>query len=737
MFSKMQSSASPYYSSGHCQSVLQGVEAIDYFFALRMVNLLLTSDIKRGDDELDLLFHLFLALSFFQRQGHSCLDLGWLAGQCLWKVGRGDTVKASDMPNEAVDVHQNNEDEDSGGYFFPEKVALSALLIAVSESNEVAGEILMIAGKQSAYSTDKQSKAYLIFDEINHKLFMSRLWCYEQECARFVRRSLESAKEADSTSIDELSMHLSEIWSHLFQFSSEAINWQELAVFNALLSPLSIISGGAGTGKTYTATRVLLSLLHVHSLRGSGEASIMLAAPTGKAAQRLQESIEKELLELRSMIEANPQAASALLPLVNSLDKQKQSVTVHRMIGLGWGNSAPKFNSERQLNCDILLIDEVSMLDVSMMTKILRALPQGTRLLLLGDANQLPSVESGSVLSDLVAGPWQGKKTTVSRRNQFSHAHIKRLISLCSTLHSDKANIDALQSLLIQACDGGAKDADNANNHVTFLQQSRRSNSEISEFSQAIQTNDIHSIRTIFASMNDLQNRQGEFDRAAVMIDQSCYVNNFELSEAFYASVATHYKRVFGCDTVKDALQELLRYRCLSATNTGPFGTHALNNEIENTMSKSHSHIVKGGVYRGLPIMVVQNDYRLNIFNGDVGIIWPDDNAVLKAWFAVTSPKEGIKNDLRSISLSALPNYHRVYAMTIHKTQGSEFDNVDIVLANKDKAYLSRELLYTAVTRARTSVRLISNQDLFLSACAHSDYRASGLIEKLHPNTQC
>ena len=645
----------PYNSSQQCQSRLAGTEAIDYFFAARLTAILKQAQLAdvASDSEVSVdmgsTFHIFLALSYFQRKGHSCLDLTAIAGTQLWM--RDDAELTDEISGESSNGAQ--------GYVFAEFPQLLSHL-------------------QQAIALDSTLNAYVVFESDTMKLFSSRLWHYENTIASLINERLTNSRQRDETLIDSFPAELSSLWSHLFPKSailydveriiklshtdmlSTDVNWQEIAVLNSLLSSLSIISGGAGTGKTYTSTRALLALSQWRLVQTGNKPRILLAAPTGKAAQRLQESIDREL---RQLFESVPKDES-LHVMLDSLNTQNKVSTIHRLLGLSFNNTAPKFHSEKTLPCDILLIDEASMIDIPMMAKLLSATPSSASIILLGDANQLPSVESGSVLRDLVSSTGDEQK------------------------------------------------------HVTFLQTGRRSNSQISGLANAVLTNKTDDI------VEHLKmTKANQYNKP--------FKNEYSLSDEVYQQMASAYTSVFSSSSIGEALKVLDNYRCLTPTNSGPFGTVVLNREIEKALAKTCQNIKIDKLYQGLPIMVTQNDYKLKIFNGDVGIIWPDQSGQLKAWFVSEQSSDSALVKERAINIHALPAFERVYAMTIHKTQGSEFSSIDIVLPKNVSENLSRELLYTAITRAKDKVSIIGDVNSVLKISARSEQRASGLIDKL------
>jgi exodeoxyribonuclease V alpha subunit len=382
------------------------------------------------------------------------------------------------------------------------------------------------------------------------------------------------------------------------------------------------------------------------------------------------------------------------------------------------------------------------MIDVAMMAKLLRALPSHAKLILIGDANQLPSVESGGLLKDLVdQKAW--RNPTLS--NVYSD---ERLICLKSLVPNLSVSIERLTTEHIGLA---SKQYDN----VTFLQKSMRSQGKIKALADLVlagRSQDLSrflSKYTINLEAASKKNKSAENSRLIQNMGQSdskqkpaniswyldAYTERQGLKKQLIENIARHYHAVFESATAFEALSHLKQYRLLSPTKKGPVGTEILNMELERQLKKSFSHIELGHPYKGMPIMIVQNDYKLNLFNGDIGVIWTNEKGRLVAFFNNVT----CDTQVTHYSLTALPNYELVYAMTIHKTQGSEFSIVDIVLpntlangaSNYEGQYLSRELLYTGITRAKKGIGLIASLSVLVKSVEQASTRHSGLKRKI------
>jgi len=456
-------------------------------------------------------------------------------------------------------------------------------------------------------------------------------------------------------------------------------DWQRRAAEMALKQPLTLISGGPGTGKTSTVARILGLFL----LTLGPDLQIALAAPTGKAAMRLRESIAASLASLPF-----PEAISQKIPTSAS--------TLHRLLGVHRHSPHFRHNHANPLPWDVVVVDEASMVDLAMMSKLVDALKPGARLVLLGDKDQLASVESGAVLADCI------------------------------------------QAL--------------PDNTVT-LQKSYRFNREISAFARAVNENDS-------ASAWAMLNRENQQSGAVSL-----------LREPMLDFIGTRYARYMqeamglqGEDDIRQLFQCLNRFRVLCATRRGPGGVEDINRRVEQDLaargfpcqpggrasavpgsrdtgasmpggptsaipgSRNTGASMPGGWYPGRPVMILENDYGLNLFNGDIGICLPDrtslsgpDPGTFKVWF---EREDGI---LKGYQPYRLPPCETVFAMTIHKSQGSEFGEVLVVLPAIDTPLLTRELIYTAVTRAKTKALIAGDQTTFCAAVNRAVSRSGGL----------
>ena len=470
------------------------------------------------------------------------------------------------------------------------------------------------------------------------------------------------------------------------------IDWQAVAVANAMNKDFAIIAGGPGTGKTYTVTKLLAALVMLASDDLNEQASeenslprIALVAPTGKAAQRLSESITDAVKGFRGKIDDK---------VLDRIPEQAQ--TIHRLLGVIPEQVNFRHHQENLLAIDILLIDEVSMVDLPMMTRIFRALPASTKVILLGDADQLPSVAVGSVLADFAPRPHPGYSV--------DNYHYLAQVTGYQTLTQDSKSTNK---------DGQYSNAD----CVTFLMKSRRFDGEgaIGRMANCVIKGQYQE------SWKLLQQSEAAGD------DKQLSLLSGDIETWLAPLVKQYYLPLSQCDNIAEAFALLAKFRILSSTRKGPQGVENLNALVIDILRdqgaiSANRFDSNYTLYPSQPIMISENDYRLGVFNGDVGLLWRNKQGHLMAVF------ENAQGDYDWILPSRLPKFDTVYAMTIHKTQGSEFNHVAMVLPEqKDNKLLSRELLYTGITRAKQQLSIASNQQVWQTGVSQQVKRHSGL----------
>jgi exodeoxyribonuclease V alpha subunit len=454
----------------------------------------------------------------------------------------------------------------------------------------------------------------------------------------------------------------------------ERMRGQRLAAALALLRPLVIVSGGPGTGKTTTVARLLACLLAVNP-----HERIALAAPTGKAAARMEESLRKRSLDLRAQ-------------------------TIHRLLGATRDPGVFRHHRGNPLPIDTLVVDEASMLDLALATRLLEAVPEGARIILLGDREQLASVEAGAVFAEL------------STEARYGEACREALLTLDATLAGTLAPVPeaaepsgtthALSDAVVLLTEG-----------FRFGQQSGPG-----RMAACIRQDDADGL---IAAMLDPGLPGAEW------IDNAEPTLNAALLGRMLAGLEPCLQAIANPESQPaDLMKALEAFRVLCALREGPRGVQAVNTAISTAIRRRRLHAADPGEpspwYPGRPVIVQRNDYALGLYNGDTGIAWPDDDGELQVWFPA-----GDDGLWRSIPPARLPEHETAWALTVHKSQGSEFDAVMVLLPGDEHALLSRELIYTAVTRAREHASLAGSREAIAQAVRQPARRMSGLAARL------
>ncbi len=501
-------------------------------------------------------------------------------------------------------------------------------------------------------------------------LYFARYDDYEREFVEAVK-----ARNALSTNFDLT--ELGNLLSHYFK-NSGALDWQKVACAVACLKRFCIISGGPGTGKTTTVTKLLAIL---QSLYSKVPLKVQLVAPTGKAAARLSESIAgaKQYLNLDSQIAKHiPDTAQ----------------TLHRLLGVIHLSNKFRHNRQNPLDVDLVILDEASMVDLAMLAKLFDALPSHARVILLGDKDQLSSVDTGNVLSDLC------RPLTLGVDHNYTPETAK-----------------ALAQLLNMPMNAAKPTSYELNDNLAYLQVSHRfkTDSGIGRLAKAVNSNDLNALNEVYHSNSaDLMFSSLESDFKG-FIDRA--------AERYSVYLAA----IHNGDSIRDIHLAFANYQVLCATRVGPYGTNELNMKIEKQLGQQQLIKRTGNFYIGMPIMISENNYQLNLFNGDIGIIIEDENGRLMASFIDDQGAE------RVISTTRLPQFDTVYAMTIHKSQGSEFKHVAMLLP-VNSPVLNRQLVYTGITRAKESFELVSLAGGLERAMARTVSRYSGLCARFQRN---
>ena len=452
------------------------------------------------------------------------------------------------------------------------------------------------------------------------RLYLRRYWEYEKTLARAILDRCDEAAPVGSKGGD----------------------LQQLAIETALARRFLVISGGPGTGKTTTVLRILERML---AQPGNERLRIALAAPTGKAAARLEESLRGADAALNDRM---PKSAS----------------TLHRLLGARPDSASLRHHAGNPLPVDVMVVDEASMVPLTMMAKLFDALPAKARVILLGDAHQLASVEPGYVLGDIAGAasdlnsPLKGSLVALQRNYRFGNR--STIFALSSAVR------DGNEERLFEILGGG--------------------------------------------NQPDL----------AVAPTPAASQLTQELKPRIIAGYSAYLKE----RNPGEALKKFQQFRVLCALRSGPYGVEDINRKIEAIL-RAEGLVAGGRAFSGLPVLITRNDPGLRLFNGDTGILLPGESGAMMAWFI------DAEGGLRQVAPARLPGWEPAFAMTVHKSQGSEYNDVLLMLPPRPNPVCTRELVYTGLTRARDRVELWFREPVLRAAIAGPVRRASGLRERL------
>ena len=631
-------------------------------------------------------------------------------------------------------------------------------------------------------------------------LYLRRYAGYETEVAQAIHAATQTPLAVDEAQARH--------WlARLFDMPASPatqVDWQQVACALALRGRLTVITGGPGTGKTYTAARLLALLLAMHP--SPDTLKVALAAPTGKAAARLRQAIDQSLQDLQARL-------GDALDLAAFTQRMGQAKTVHALLGARPDTRQFKHHRTHPLDLDVLIVDETSMVNLELMAALLQALPPTARLVVLGDKDQLASVEAGAVLGDLCAQAEQPRyrPDTLAYLQRTCGQHLPSADSTGHASHLAAQAPDHLPALAQQ---------------TVMLRHSRRFGSAIGQLAQAVNAGDARAAQALLAARNTTPGSadagiiwRAAPDQASPATVLALAVQGREQAPVSYADYLTLVQQGpsafvaparagspggevgssasvpvsadgaaplppptgqlaldFGAPDadgisppgsqssspvgaavnsqghrddphtawVKAVLRAFDRFRILCAVHDGPWGDRALNQGVQRALAQAGLLQPAGEWFVGRPVMVTRNDAALGVFNGDVGVVLPSarsgtgradgaggaasaggSGGALRAWFL-----DG--DALRSVSVSRLAHVDTAFAMTVHKSQGSEFAHTVLVMAPGAGGVMTRELVYTGITRARTHFSLVEGEPgLLATAIRQRVVRASGLQARL------
>ncbi len=535
-------------------------------------------------------------------------------------------------------------------------------------------DVEALSGMQPLVGLAEDSSPFILHKE---RLYLHRYFGYETQILQAISSMLQKDSSEKEDRVQSL-QQLRSIFPLLLANDNiegvtpeEKTDWQFAAAILGVLHQFTMITGGPGTGKTTTVAKILTLLFHLNP-----SCKVALAAPTGKAAMRMAESLKQTNLNIPDDIK-------------NKFGTLHPN-TIHRL--LKYIPNSIYFNHHKgnPLPYDVVIVDEASMIDVALFSKLLDAIGPDTRLILLGDKNQLASVEAGSMFGDLCKA--------VEATNPFS-PDTATLINGFIESQERRITDSFVQALNHPLCE-----------HLIELQKSHRFNSlgGIGKFSKAIIHNNVAVLTEYIHQDTD----------ASVQVD-------IQMDPHIFDAFIEGYRAYLQETDIGLALQKLQAIRVLCAVRQGPHGLNAVNRAIEQYLQKKNWLQVKGDFYENRPIIITKNYPDLSLYNGDIGILRKDEKGQMRAWFEYSDKK------VRPVMPAYIHHAETVFAMTIHKSQGSEYNEVLVILPNQaGTQLLTRELLYTAVTRAKQKVIVQATERVLLETAEASVKRASGIINR-------
>lgn len=659
------------------------------------------------------------------------LALEFMLTELLYKQNLGDTCIKADA--QSINSFYQNlfiQKRERSAYSDLQPSASEIFCPLISDSDIAS----VFEGCSDLIGTDKASNKPLIFDL--GRLYIRRNFCYETKIADFIKK-VSKEKTEQNLSEDEKNT-VKSLLDVLFERAdddkskNEAFDMQKIAAAMAAVSHFCIITGGPGTGKTTTVAKLLLLLQKINPSKNN----ILLCAPTGKAAGRMTESIKSQFKE-----EDNPKVGylSYSFPKLFS-DKNereeiknricKTAVTVDKLLGSIPHKSHKIRNADNKIDCDILIVDEVSMVDAANFAKLCDAIRDDTKVIMLGDKDQLASVEAGSVLNDLC--------NDLSDSLRVLDEEKLSLISALSGYSVDQLKTTDITDNAVQlnfsyrfAKFTGIGDIAKAVNNGYIEKGGNRLNLKDLLDAPFVQLKDHVELLEIKDSK--------KWNERNVALEKASH-DMAEGYKSFWNELVKSHNEEGAFTGIteaqaKEIFKNLDKYRILCSNREGLYGIKSINERLEKAAKdnlktlNAKASAADSEWFIGKVILVTKNNYALKISNGDVGFVAAEKNrdgsaGPLKVWF-------GDENSVFNVSPVFLTEYESGYAMTIHKSQGSEYEKVCMLLSTELNPVMTKELVYTGITRAKEHVSIYSDKQVFLDACRRRVSRESGLMERI------
>lgn len=515
--------------------------------------------------------------------------------------------------------------------------------------------------RSSGVVGDPGEFAPLILDG-SERLYLQRYWKYEDALGRNLEARLKDKSTHD--------FDANELVQKMAQLFPKRSDWQKVAAFVAATSRLCVISGAPGTGKTRT---IVLICALLTTLAGRNKLTFALVTPTGKAAARLKETIAQ---------------TGTSLNLPNELKLPTEASTIQRLLGAKGDSPHFRHHAQNPLTADVVIVDEASMIDLALLAKLFDAVRADARIVLVGDKDQLASVEAGSAFRDICT-PGFELGVSASLADAFAQSTGEKLDGMVP----DRAPIHSV---------------------VVELRHNYRfkPKMEIGELSNAVNRGDSGAAIAALKSGGSIRWRP------------TPSLKNFE--HELRERVFPRFEKLLEIKDAAVALKQLTEFALLCALRRGPWGAETVNALLQGMLRESGRVEVAQRYHTGEPIMIVRNDYNAGLFNGDLGIVLPDPaSGELRVFF----PGEG--DEVLNFAPGRLPEHEPAFALTVHKSQGSEFRDALVILPARDAPILTRELLYTGITRARETVEVWASEEILRQTIRRTIERSSGLRDRL------